>query len=258
MRHHGELLELPSLSRDEELIQSMESSTHTGSSGTKKRNTGAADSPSRHAYFTDLLTIHEYERQRMGQELHDSAGQLLVSLQLSVARLRAVEEDCGHDSLIEEIQETVRQIDREIRALAFLHYPAELGDRGLCKAVQSLVHGFGRRTGIRTSFKCVGDRRAVARAISTTVLRVAQEALVNIHRHSHASSATVTLETNANQLHLTVADDGIGIPATVEVTNDRGIGLRGMRERVELHGGRFCVRGLKHGTRVSATVPLGA
>jgi signal transduction histidine kinase len=194
----------------------------------------------------------------MGQELHDSAGQLLVSLQLSVARLRAVEEDCGHDCLIEEIQDTVRQIDREIRALAFLHYPAELGDRGLCEAVKSLVHGFGRRTGIRTSFKYVGEQTAVPDPISITVLRVAQEALVNVHRHSHASSAKVVLERSVNRLHLTVSDDGIGIGGAIDVTKGRGIGLQGMRDRVEMHGGRFHISSLKHGTKISASVPFGA
>ena len=204
----------------------------------------------------ELLQIHEYERQRMGQELHDSAGQLLVSLQLSIARLKITEADCGHRALIDEIQDTVRQIDREIRALAFLHYPAELGDRALGEAVRTLVHGFGRRTGIRISFRSLGDQTAVAEPISVTMLRVAQEALVNVHRHSHASSAKVLLETSDKRVHLTVSDDGVGIPTTVDVGKECGIGLQGMRHRVEMHGGHFGIRNLKHGTKISATVPL--
>ena len=200
--------------------------------------------------------IHEYERCRMGQELHDSAGQLLVSLQLSVAHLKAVE-DGSHDGLIEEIQLIVSQIDREIRSLAFLHYPVELGDRCLCSAVQALALGFGRRTGIRTSFKCAGDRSPVSEPISMAVLRVAQEALVNIHRHSHASSARVVLENRQDRILLTVSDDGVGMPAT-EMQKARGIGLQSMRHRVEALGGHFGLRKLKHGTRVSAIVPLAA
>ena len=198
-----------------------------------------------------LLDIHEYERQRMGQELHDSAGQLLVSLQLSVARLKTVEH---HEGLINEIQDTVRQIDREIRALAFLHYPAELGGRSLCEAVQAFVQGFGRRTGIRTTFKCLSDPAFVAEQVSLTVLRVAQEALVNVHRHSHASSAKVTIHTDAKELLLTVSDDGIGIGGHGQ--DGRGIGLKGMRHRVEMQGGRFNVRSLKHGTKISAAMPF--
>src|SRR4051812_12057526 len=57
---------------------------------------------------SELLDIHEYERKRMGQELHDSAGQLLVSLQLNVARLRYIERSYERESLMDEIQETVR------------------------------------------------------------------------------------------------------------------------------------------------------
>ena len=245
MRHYEKVLKRQPAARAGALFQESSSPTQ------------AADSNAmRPTYVGELIRIHEYERQRLGQELHDSAGQLLVALQLSVARLNAVEHNCGHDSLMEEIQDTIRQIDQEIRALAFLHYPAELGDRGLCEAVQALVHGFGRRTGIRTTFKCVGDRTAVAEPISIAVLRVAQEALVNVHRHSHASSATVVLEKDVNRLHLTVSDDGIGIPAAVDATKARGIGLQGMRHRVEMHGGRFHIRGLRHGTKVSMTVPL--
>ena len=69
--------------------------------------------------FDELLRIHEDESERFGQELHDSAGQLLVALRLSVARLKRTDADCTHQLLIDEIQETVERIDHEIRSLAF-------------------------------------------------------------------------------------------------------------------------------------------
>jgi two-component system, NarL family, sensor kinase len=203
----------------------------------------------------EVLRIHEYERQRLGQELHDSAGQLLISLQLSVAHLRRVETDGTHEDLIEEIQDTVARIEREIRSLAFLHYPAELGERTLCCAVEALTLGFGRRTGIHASFKCVGDNSAIEESISKEVLRVAQEALVNIHRHAHASSADVILEQRPGCLELTVADDGVGI---ANQGGQRGIGLEGMRHRIEGLGGHFEITRLMHGTQVWATVPIAA
>ena len=92
--------------------------------------------------------------------------------------------------------------------------------------------------------------------ISIAVLRITQEALVNIHRHSHASSAKVILATDVSRLHLTVSDDGIGMSAAGDGLKERGIGLQGMRHRVEMHGGSFNVKGLKHGTKVSAIMPL--
>lgn len=203
-----------------------------------------------------LLNVHEYERKRIGQELHDSTGQMLVSLQMSVARLRSIDQSREHDDLIDEIQNTVKEIDHEIRALAFLHHPTELGGRTLCEAVASLVRGFSKRTGIRIRFKTLGASTGVTDSISRTLLRVAQEALVNVHRHSHASSAKVTLDRQVDRVLLTVSDDGIGIDSAGEPTAGRGIGLEGMRYRVEMQGGRFNVRKLKHGTKISAAMPL--
>src|SRR5688572_21218920 len=74
----------------------------------------------RRSPLDELLRIHEYERQRLGQELHDSTGQLVVFLLLSLARLRAIEKDLALGGLIDDIQDVVRQIDKEIRSLAFL------------------------------------------------------------------------------------------------------------------------------------------
>ena len=210
------------------------------------------------ATLDDLLRIHEYERQRLGQELHDSTGQLVVSLLLSLARLKRVDEEDGRGILIDEIQAIVRQIDREIRSLAFLHYQAELGDRSICASIESLALGFGRRTGMHISFKCVGDASPVDDSLSTALLRVAQEALVNVHRHSHGTSAKVELKNRRGRIELRVSDDGIGILEAGELAQSGGIGLQGMRYRVEAHGGRFEVRNLNPGTMVCAVVPTAA
>jgi two-component system NarL family sensor kinase len=218
----------------------------------------AADQLSLAELTDELLKIHEYERERLGQELHDSAGQLLVSLQLSIARLQDIEKNNGHGLLMAEIQDTLRQIDQEIRALSFLHHPAELGQDGLCSAVGSLARGFGRRTGISTNFKCLGTQSGIADSISTAMLRIAQEALVNVHRHSHATTAQVVLENRGDSIRLTVADDGIGISGLECVAETQGIGLQGMRHRIEMLHGRFQIRRLKRGTKITASVPIAA
>ena len=208
------------------------------------------------ATVDELLRIHEYERQRLGQELHDSTGQLVISLMLGLARLKRIEEDGGQVILIDEIQETVRQIDKEIRSLAFLHYQAELGDRSLVASIENLALGFGRRTGMHISFKCVGDLPPVDDSISTALLRVAQEALVNVHRHSRATAAKVDLKLRPTRIELRISDDGVGMPIG-EMPRGSGIGLKGMRYRIEAHAGRFEIRSLNPGTMVCAIVPLG-
>lgn len=203
----------------------------------------------------ELLRVHEYERQRLGQELHDTAGQLVVALQFSVANLKRVHEDSLRDELFEEIQDTVRRIDQELRSLAFLRYPAELGDRSLDKAVHSLASGFGRRTGVHTSFKSSGDVSEVDPAVAIAFLRIAQEALVNVHRHSHATAVQIVLERSVGEIQLTVSDNGIGLPKIDRANETPGVGLQGMRHRVETLRGRFFVRNLKQGTRVTAIIP---
>jgi len=209
------------------------------------------------ATLDELLRIHEYERQRLGQELHDSTGQLVISLMLGLTRLKRIEEDGGQGIVIDELQDVVRQIDREIRSLAFLHYQAEVGDRSVAASIENLALGFGRRTGMHISFKCVGDPPPVDDSIATALLRVAQEALVNVHRHSHATAAKVALKLRPTRIELRISDDGIGIPRLAEVVRTTGIGLKGMRFRIEALGGRFEIRNLNPGTMVSATVPLG-
>ena len=206
--------------------------------------------------FDELLQIHEYERQRLGQELHDSAGQLLVSLQLSLAHLRVTRESSEHESVIDEIGETVRQIDQEIRSLAFLHYPAELGSNGICAAVRTLARGFQSRTGVNTVYECPDDLTAIDPLVAMAILRVIQESLVNIHRHSHASSAIITLSKRNGSVLLTVCDDGVGFITTDLDDKPHGIGLQGMRHRIETLGGTFKIRALHRGTQITATVPV--
>lgn len=210
----------------------------------------------RAAVLDELLRIQEFERKRLGQELHDSAGQLVISLQFGISRLKNLAEGTSQ-AIVEEMGDIVRQIDSELRSLAFLQYPAELCHRDVFSAVRALVYGFERRTGINMSFKGGEHGCEVDAETSAAVLRVAQEALVNIHRHAHATSAKVVLEGFPDRLQLTISDNGVGMPAG-NSPGSEGLGLEGMRHRIDSLGGRFRIAGLKHGTKISATVPLGA
>ena len=208
----------------------------------------------REELFEELLRLRDDERERVGHELHDSAGQLLLYLQLSVARLRSHESADDHGELIEEIQATTRQIASEIRSLAFMNHPMSLSADGLASALQALVEGFGKRTGYRVRFEAQGDVSRIDPAASLALLRVAQEALVNIHRHARASSATMQLTSNSEGLQLMVRDDGIGMPD--HLAAHAGVGVEGMRFRVEQLGGEFQVSNAHPGTQLVARLPV--
>jgi signal transduction histidine kinase len=209
----------------------------------------------RSQFFESCLRAQENERLKLGRELHDSTGQLLLALRLEIARLREVNGTTVQGSLLDEIDKTVREIDREIRSFSFTHYPAEIGREGLGPALRSLARGFASRTGLRINFSSIPDSISQSGQVALALLRVAQEALLNVHRHAHALHVQMALTLRGGMLELTVRDDGVGIPQEHQLEESHGVGLLGMRHRVERLGGRFAIRRLKNGTKIVATVP---
>lgn len=201
------------------------------------------------------LRAQESERLKLGRELHDSTGQLLLALRLEIANLRQLQGTSAEGSLLDEIDQTAREIDREIRAFAFVHYPAEIGRDGLGPALRSLASGFARRTGLRIRFSSIPDPISDSGPVALAFLRIAQEALLNVHRHARATHVQLMLTARQNQLQLSIRDDGVGIPPVHCLEESHGVGLQGMRHRVERLGGRFSIRRLKHGTKIVATIP---
>jgi signal transduction histidine kinase len=222
------------------------------------RDSAIADEQQGSVPLDELLRVHDYERQRMGHELHDSTGQLLTSLELSIAHFKEVEGDCPHFALISEIQQTVREIEQEIRTLAFLDYPTTVVDHDLGRALQSLGRGLQQRTTMHIEVKVLGEMAPLKEEVSLPMLRVAQEALTNVFRHAHASTATIVLKIREGSVELSISDDGVGMRSAAASTTTPGIGLRGMRHRIESLGGRLKITELKRGTRVSAYVPIAA
>lgn len=207
-------------------------------------------------FFEELLRLRDDERERIGHELHDSAGQLLLYLQLSVSRLKSFEAAESHTDLFDEIQDTVRQISAEIRSLAFLNHPMSVSTGGLQPALRGLLEGFGKRTGFQVKFTSSGNFEHAGDSASLALLRVAQEALVNVHRHARASSVTMDLTARRGRLELMVCDDGIGMPSGEEMNLRGGVGVEGMRFRVEQLGGEFEMSNASPGTKIVANVAL--
>ena len=210
-----------------------------------------------------LVSSQEEERARVSRELHDGLSQLLVSVkfrfELAQERLqegrvntaKAAEAiEAGIASLAEAIGE-IRRISHDLR-------PSLLDNLGLPSALEQLAEDFGRRTGIAINAAIGPMPMLTPGSATTSVFRVAQEALANVERHAHARQVELTLDCEDDRLRLAIRDDGLGFAATGPL--NKGIGLRNMRERVEYHGGSLQVEQGNDvgGTLLIARVPLAA
>jgi two-component system, NarL family, sensor histidine kinase UhpB len=178
-----------------------------------------------------VLAAQENERLRIARELHDELGQALtaVALRAEHTAQRAGAEYPELGQLAEIIQQSladVRRISLELR-------PGALEELGLVNALISLCARVSEQTGMRIRRELAGPIRDLAPDVELAVYRIAQEALTNAVRHSHASEVTLSLSCSDTDLVLSVTDNGDGLPEQVTA----GGGLTGMRERAMLIDG---------------------
>jgi PAS domain S-box-containing protein len=206
-----------------------------------------------------VVTAQEDERRRVSRELHDESSQALMALKISLDMLRkALPEESG--SLHQRTEEALGLADETMEGIRLLAHdlrPPELDAVGLDPVLEDYCREFGRRTRFDIDYR--GDHLpALPDEISIGFYRVLQEALTNILKHAHARHVQVALSRIPGAITLSVADDGQGFDLGIDQSfpGGGGIGLLGMRERVELLGGRLEVQSHPgQGTRVQATVP---
>jgi signal transduction histidine kinase len=200
----------------------------------------------------------EQERKRWARELHDETLQALGGLRmLHSAALRA---GAGRDELRRSLEQAIELLDTEIDSLSALIAelrPAALDEIGLVPALRTLAERKASEAGIEIDLlvrlrSAHGER--LPPEAESVVYRLVQEALNNVVKHSGASRAEAVVERSGDAIEVTVRDDGHGFdPATA----NGGFGLTGMRERVELAGGRLAIESAPgEGTTVSATISL--
>ena len=208
-----------------------------------------------------LVTAQEDERRRVARDLHDGLGQEITSLILGLGALgQSVPEGSAGRERLREVEETVARIGREAHDLAVDIRPTALDDLGLAPALSAYIARWSDRTGVAADFQPTGvDGDRFPPEHETTVYRIVQEALNNVARHAGAGRVSVILERHGGDLTALVEDDGRGFdPAQAGSSGRRGLGLLGMRERVNLVGGALLIdSGEGQGTTVRARIPLG-
>jgi len=209
----------------------------------------------RKEFTSSVMQSQVEERRRLARELHDSTAQLLTSVGLLLAALKRKASTPESLGVVREMEGLVCEAQQEIRSISYLSQPAALQSMSLAEALEALVGGFERRTGVATSFKLRGQGQLSAVA-EASLYRVAQEALSNVHRHAGATRASVFLYTRKSMIHLVIADNGEGISLdTLAGRGIAGVGLAGMRSRLAEIGGRLTLRRRLPGTAIFASVP---
>jgi signal transduction histidine kinase len=195
------------------------------------------------------------ERNRLARELHDSVKQHVFANALLVrAARKLVNRDPERaQAHLAEAEQLADQAQQELIALIRALRPAAIADKGLAAALRDYAGDWQRRMGIAVEVRVQGERTTPLES-EETLFRVAQEALTNIARHSDAQQVEICLAWSAEQVCLTIQDNGKGFdPARVA---GKGVGLTSMRERVERLGGTFIVSSSGAGTTLEAAIPL--
>jgi two-component system NarL family sensor kinase len=207
-----------------------------------------------------LRSVREEERERIAVELHESTSRYLVAIALGVARLRrTVGASVRANDILDDMSSCVGEAAQEIRAFSYLMKPIGLKRDGLGASVAAFVKGFGWRTGLNTRCNVEGFLDPVSVHVGHAAFRVLQEALGNVFRHAQAKSVEVELVKGGGVLTLRIADDGRGIDGSLLNTGGAhrlGVGVAGMRARVQQLGGTLEITSSDAGTVVLARIPL--
>jgi PAS domain S-box-containing protein len=201
-----------------------------------------------------LLRMQDDERRRIARELHDTAGQILVALNLNLV---PVEEELlkNNSALAKQITESLRLIEelsRDLRTISHLLHPPLLDEAGLYSAVRWYLEGFAERSKIEADLQLDPGIGRLPAELETAIFRIVQECLTNIHRHSGSNSASIIITRDRHDIKVEIRDQGKGMPVPVPRA---GVGIQGMGERVRQLGGHLEIESGSVGTRVTATFP---
>jgi len=208
-----------------------------------------------------LLRLQDEERRRIARDLHDSTGQTLTALKLSLASAKNLVGDNDSISMfLEDINVLTDQALNEIRATSHLLHPPLLDEAGFSSAARWYIDEFGRRSGIAVNVELGADPN-VTKEAELVLFRVLQESLTNVLRHSGSKRVDVISGRDDENAFLSIRDYGRGIPSK-KLENFRqtaagvGVGLGGMKQRVRELGGHLTVESNGSGTSVRASLPL--
>jgi PAS domain S-box-containing protein len=214
-----------------------------------------------HQLSGKLLELQDEERRRISRELHDTTAQNLavLSMNLSVVKNATMVLGVKTQQAVTESLSLAEQCSQEIRTLSYLLHPPLLDELGLVSALRAYTTGYTQRTGIQIEFK-MGEIGRLPGEVETTLFRIVQEALTNVHRHSGSTRAEIRVIRDPKEVRLQVTDEGRGVPMeSLDIISEGGsvgVGIAGMRERAIQLGGQLKIASSAQGTTITAILPL--
>ena len=212
-------------------------------------------------YLREVLQAQEEERKRLARELHDDASQQILLLTHGVDNLASKADTYLPQELRNELgrlyelsQQTYQSIKRYAQALR----PGILDDLGLVPALKWLAQEINSLAGIEVPVK-VDTMPPLPPETQLVLFRIVQEALNNVHRHSGASEACITVECQEAEVRVTISDNGKGFELPQQLSDFAGqgkLGLTGMAERAQLVGGELeVISQIGKGTKIIVKAP---
>jgi PAS domain S-box-containing protein len=214
-----------------------------------------------HTLSARILQLQDEERRRIARDLHDITGQELAVVAMSLNQIvkNLCQPDPNVQRAIVDAVALVRKIEDEVRSLSYLLHPPLLDDFGLASALHWYADGFTKRSGIAVEVECPRSFPRLAAEKEMALFRVIQEGLTNVLRHSGSSKAWIRISFDPVGVRLSVEDEGRGIggkAAAMAEGRTSGVGLLGMRERLQQLGGTLEICPRTRGTQVLASLPI--
>lgn len=208
-----------------------------------------------------VLIAQEQERKEISRKLHDEIVQTLTGINVQLATLK-IEAGTSKESFSRHISYTQRLVEKSVNIVhqfARNLRPTLLDDLGLNPALLTYMKGFTKRTGLHVNFLTFAGVEKLSNDMRTALYRVAQAALVNVAEHAKASVVSVVIKDLPEAVLMEIKDNGKSFDAAhvLDSTRNKRLGLIGMRERIEMVGGRFRVESApNYGTTISAMIPI--
>lgn len=199
----------------------------------------------------------EQEIQRIAHLVHDEAGQLLFAAHLAMSGMARDLSPCLQERL-QEVGTILDQLEKQLRSLSHELRPTILDDLGLVPALRFLTDGISRRVELSIRIHSSLESRC-APHVETALYRIVQEALTNVTKHAQAKNVEIQLAKVAKNLHCLVHDDGMGfdVPAVLSRKDRTGLGLVGIRERLDAVGGTLQIdSAVGRGTELLVKIPV--